>query len=302
MKKVLILVSKKGEKKEDFTDLLNKYFKEGVEATLATFSDLFFEIRNGGVDVEIDGKKVSDYDLVYLRNTNGFQTMALAISVYLESAGIEFFDKAFWQGSFIGDKFTSLLRLAVNDVSVPDSIYCSGGSIEKYRQKIAEKLSFPLIAKGLFSQRMSSIYVIKNESDFERIPKTNKDGKKLTYIFQKLIDIDKEYRLLVLENRVGVVHTKTKRDISNIKINYADMNQYPVFLDLQGINPSIKDAAVKAANAVNIQIAGVDVCVEKGTGDIFVLEVNRGPGLEYDTDVSQEVPEIAKFFKNKLHR
>ena len=120
------------------------------------------------------------------------------------------------------------------------------------------------------------------------------------YLFQKFINIDREFRVLVLGGSVGIIHTKTTRDNSGFKIGYSDMDEYPEFLKSRRSLGSIKDTAVKAAKVLHVDIAGVDICRERETGKLFVFEVNRGPGIDYDTNVSQEMPKIAEFFANDL--
>ena len=71
------------------------------------------------------------------------------------------------------------------------------------------------------------------------------------------------------------------------------------FVDLKAVPDSLKEAAVKAAQMLNVEIAGVDGLLTK-EGKPVILEVNRGPGVEYDTKKSPEIDEIAKFFKREL--
>jgi glutathione synthase/RimK-type ligase-like ATP-grasp enzyme len=300
MKKILILASKRSGKKEEFISYLQKQFDRNAEVVLGVFSDLIFEIETGNITVEIDGRNINDFDLVYFRNTTGLQSMAAGLSIYLESTGVKFFDKSFVNGSFVGDKFTSSMRLAVEGIPIVPSFVCWKDAISKSKKRIVEKFGFPVVAKEVRSQRMKRIYLLKTLADFDKLPETVSNGTPARYLFQKFIDIDREFRILVLGERIGIIHTKTLRDNTGFKVGYFDMNEYPEFLKPEDVSSIIKEAALKAANVLHIQIAGVDICRERTTGKIFVFEVNRGPGIDYDTNVSQELPEIAKFFSSQL--
>lgn len=300
MKKILILASKRSDKKEKFIDYLQTFFDKKAEVVLGVFSDLVFEISQGHVMIKIKGRNIDDFDLVYFRNTSGFQSMAAALSVYLESTGIKFFDKSFINGSFMGDKFTSLMRLAVNNVPIVSSFFCWKGALPIVKNRIIETLGFPIVAKELTTQRMQSIFLIKSFEDFDKLPEKTVRGSGARYLFQRFVDIDKEFRVLVLGSSVGIIHTKTVRDNTGFKVGYNDMNEYPTFLDVDHAPSTIKNAAIRAAEVLHIQIAGVDICREKTTGKIFVIEVNRGPGLEYDIKISQELSKIAEFFDSEL--
>ena len=103
MKKILILASKRSSNKEKFIAYLQKYFDGKAEVVLGVFSDLTFQIETGNTRVELDGRNINDFDLVYFRNTSGVQSLAAGLAIYLESTGVKFFDKSFINGSFVGD-------------------------------------------------------------------------------------------------------------------------------------------------------------------------------------------------------
>ena len=147
---------------------------------------------------------------------------------------------------------------------------------------------------------MQRVYLLNTREDFDKLPDTVTNGSEARYLFQKFVKIDREFRILVLGEKIGIIHTKTLRDNKGFKVGYADINEYPEFLDVKDVSTTIKETALKSARALHIQIAGVDICRENETGNLFVFEVNRGPGIDYDTDVSQELPEIANFFKKEL--
>jgi glutathione synthase/RimK-type ligase-like ATP-grasp enzyme len=300
MKKILVLASKRSGKKEKLIAYLQDYFGKKAEVVLGIFSDLIFEIEGGKVLVELDGRNINDFDLVYFRNTSGFQSMAAALSIYLESTKVKFFDKSFISGSFTGDKFTSLMRLAVNGLPIVPSFLCWKGAIKKARKRMVEKFGFPIVAKEVTTQRMQSIFLIKSLKDFDKLPELTQNGSPARYLFQKFVRFDKEFRLLILGKNVGIIHTKTVRDNTGFQVGYSDLEEYPEFLELDEVSSVIKETAIKAANVLHIQIAGVDICREVETGKVYVFEVNRGPGVEYNTSISQELNKIAEFFAFEL--
>ncbi|MEK7470974.1 MAG: hypothetical protein AAB622_03190, partial [Patescibacteria group bacterium] len=262
MKKILVLASKRSEKKEKLISYLEKYFDKKAEVVLGIFPEIIFEIEGGNILVEIDGRNINDFDLVYFRNTSGFQAMAAALSIYLESTKVKFFDKSHISGSFMGDKFTSLMRLAVNGLPIVPSFLCWKGAVKKTKKRIVKKFGFPIVAKEVTTQRMQSIYLLKKLSDFDKLPDKTKNGNSARYLFQKFVHFDKEFRLLVLGDTIGIIHTKTVRDNTGFKLGYQSMDEFPEFLRLENVSSVIKNAAIKAAKTLHIQIAGVDICRE----------------------------------------
>lgn len=300
VKKILILATARAESKEKLTAYLKNYFDKKAVVSLGIFSDITYQIESGGVVIEIDGVDINTFDLIYFRKTSGFASFANALAIYLDHKKIKFYDDSFINGSYSGDKFTALMRLAVNNIPIVPSFLCWKGSIKKNREKIITKFGFPVVAKEVTTQRMQSIYLLKSKEDFEKLPDRTVKDLDARYLFQKFISIDREFRLLVLGSEVGIIHTKTVRDNTGFAVGYNDMNENPEFLNPDDTPNVIKNAAISAAKVLHIQIAGVDICREVTTGKVYVFEVNRGPGLEYDTNISQELPKIAEFFTKQL--
>jgi D-alanine-D-alanine ligase-like ATP-grasp enzyme len=61
----------------------------------------------------------------------------------------------------------------------------------------------------------------------------------------------------------------------------------------------LEEIAVKGSNALNVQIAGVDIATDKNTGEYYLIEINRGPGFTYDTTISPEMDQLAKYLKRE---
>jgi glutathione synthase/RimK-type ligase-like ATP-grasp enzyme len=67
-------------------------------------------------------------------------------------------------------------------------------------------------------------------------------------------------------------------------------------LKIQDIPSELEKIAVDGARALNVQIAGVDIATGQEAKDYYLIEINRGPGFTYDTTISPEMDELAKFF------
>ena len=71
------------------------------------------------------------------------------------------------------------------------------------------------------------------------------------------------------------------------------------FLD-SSIMEEANDIAIKGARALDLDVAGVDICIEKITNQPWIIEVNRGPGIDYDTEFSPEMSEFARFLEKSV--
>ncbi|MFH1289509.1 MAG: hypothetical protein ABIH88_02205, partial [Patescibacteria group bacterium] len=113
MKELLILVSKKGKKKQQLVDFLNKDMEGKVKTTLGKFSDLTIKLDGEKPEVKIDGKDITDFSLVYYRRATDFLSLAGTLSICLDLLGVDFVDTTFRDIGPAGSKLTSLTKLSL---------------------------------------------------------------------------------------------------------------------------------------------------------------------------------------------
>lgn len=298
MKKILVLVDKIGHKKELFAQYVAERMGD-THITLAKFSDIYFEIDEKNVTVEILGANISSYDLIYFRRAGDmFSGVASNLAVFLAAKGVNFIDKSWAEVGPIGSKFTSLIKLALNNLPIIKSIYVWKDEIINNRERIIKTLGLPLIAKELSTQRGKGVIKINSEKDFETLPMIDSQGRNNQYLFQKYADLKDEYRLLVLGGKVGVWEKKVITTEGEFRHNVS-LGAAEEFLKIKDIPGSLEKIAVEGARALNVQIAGVDIATDKNTGRYYLIEINRGPGFTYDTDISPEMDELAKYLRKE---
>lgn len=298
MKKILILSSKKSENKEKFIVYLKKYFGGGAEVSLKTFSEISIELQEDSVNVLIGDSDIRNFNLVYFRGTIGFMGRIKTLALALDFLKIKYIDAVWGKASVLGDKLTSLTRLALRGFPIIPSLFTSVEN-KKRITDFALKVGFPVIAKELTSQRLEGVYVINGFEDLKKLPELKPNNRPAEYLFQKFIDIENEYRLVVLGDRIGVAHTKVKRSYTGKKVRDLDDNSRIEFID-SGKLGELNKIAVKSAKTLNLEIAGVDMAIEKGTKKPWIVEVNRGPGICYDTNSSPELYAFANYLEKRV--
>jgi hypothetical protein len=297
MKKILIMVDAIGENKKLFAGLIAKELGTSVDITLARFSDLTVDIDGKNITVEIEHKNIKNFNLVYFRRVgNRFFSLGGTLAICLTYFGIPFYDTAFADVGPDEDKFTNQTRLAIAGLPVVPSFFCWYEKIGEYKKHIIQRFGLPLVAKSLGSHRGLGVFLLRKEEDFNLL---NKGDKKEQFLFQKYLPNDEEYRLLVLKDRVAVAERKIRTDPNEFRSNVA-LGAREEFFNVSDLSNDLKSMAVLAAKTLKIQTGGVDILVEKSSGKEWLLEVNRGPGLTYNTKVSPEISELAKFFQREL--
>jgi RimK family alpha-L-glutamate ligase len=296
MKNLLILTTANlGSKnnRELFVDYLKRHLKGVANVFMASFSDLVFDIKSGDVKVNFDGYEISDFDLVYFRVVKRSFSLARSLAVCLEDKNIPFIDSVFRYTSYAGNKLTSQVRLAVNDLPTIPTFFCSPSKIIENADKIIAKFGLPVVGKDLVTHRGSGVFLLKNKEDFLTLAESSYGG----CLFQKFCEKDHEYRLLVLNDKVAVAEKKVQKDINEFRSNVA-LGAYEEFIEVDKVTDELKEVAVKAAKALCLEIAGVDILVDTN-GKAWLTEVNRGPGFTY-SEISPELPRVAEFFKKEL--
>src|SRR5258708_1238787 len=302
MGNLLILVDRLGEKKEIFAEYLAKNIPN-ANIAIARFADLTYEVNGKKVIVNITGidKKITDFDLVYFRRAGSdYAISAATLAVVLNHLKIKYFDTAFNNIGSLGSKFTSYLRLSLAGVPTIPSFFCFQTHIDLYKDQIISSLGLPVVAKELGTQRGHGVFLVKEKSDFEKLPKQSKDGRNHEFMFQKFVESDEEYRILVMKETIGAYEQKIRTDPNEFRSNVA-LGAREEFIDISKMPDDIKKISIEAAKVLEIQLAGVDVMVDK-KGNRWLLEVNRGTGLTYDTKISPELANLAKFFTHELQK
>jgi ribosomal protein S6--L-glutamate ligase len=301
MKKLLILIDKKGETNETMAKFIGDYLGENSTVFLSEFSELVFEIGKGGTPmVRVGGKNIKDFAIVYFRRVgHDYLSTAGTLALCLDKLGIKYFDTKFGNIGPSADKFTSLTKLFLAGIPIPHTMFLWKKSITPNVGEIMRKLGNRVIAKEYGTQGNKQIFILKRIEDFKKLPVKvkNRDAE---FLFQEFIDIDREYRLLVMKDKITVAHTKAVRDYSGLRVRDDTPADNLIFINPIEISENLKKTAVRSAQILGIEVAGVDICIEKGSGKVYVIEVNRGPGFWHDPEKSPELPELAKFFEREL--
>lgn len=286
---------------ETLAEYVGRNLGTDSQLVLARFSDLLFELQVGKCNVWVDGTGIREFNLVYFRRVgHGFLSTAGTLALCLDNLGIKYFDTKFRDIGPAGDKFTALTKLGIGGISVPHTMYLWKKNISEHKGEILKRLGSPVIAKDYASQRNTKIFILKDTKDFEQLKSVKMEEREAQFLFQEFIDIDKEFRLLVMGDKVAVVHTKAVRDYTGFQVVDNTPSDNYVFIDPKEIPDQLKKLAVAAAKTLGVEVAGVDAAIEKKTGKSYILEVNRGPGFLHDPARSPELPELAKFFAKEL--
>lgn len=300
-KNILILVSTRGKNSIEFVDTLQKKFKnESTQIELALFSELVFLFGDNVLQVTIKGKEITNYDIVYIRKVGTKNNIiANSLGICLKHLGIPFYDSIFGDYGAKGNKLKSLIQLSVSGVPIPKSTYICNPKIKPNYDNLANIFGGQFVAKDLGLQRGLGIFLISNQRDIDNLPYIEGSQGKSVYLYQQLIEKDREYRMVILGEEVGVWYEKLQSDEAEFRYNTA-LGATEVFLNKEETPIKLSKPAIAAAKALKIEVAGVDIVIEKGTQKVYIIEVNRGPGLSIYNGESVEYEALAEFLEREV--
>ncbi len=269
---------------EDRGLIQKKLGLKNITLDFASIKDIIFTIIDGVIEVEIKGKDLKRYDHVWIQS--GWKTTQLAylLHLYLKSQNIPH-NRTSKQSTKLSDMFS----LASKGIPVPNTFFHNGLKIDSGNVLDIEKIcKLPCIYKTLFGSLGSNVFLIDREEDIKQTIRENKKYNR--YLFQEYIPNDFDFRVVIANGKSSSVCKRTR--VEDRFRNNVSLGAKEEFIKVKDVSNDILDLAIRAAKALKLNWAGVDIVTDKDTGLNYVLEVNRRPGL---TGKSSEISAAYKY-------
>jgi ribosomal protein S6--L-glutamate ligase len=215
-------------------------------------------ILTPGVIIPRQGSQISDSSLAVLSH---FQALGIPM---VNNAGAILAAK---------NKFVSLRILAAAGINVPATVFvCSRKSFLSAVETLG---GYPVVCKKPTGRKGREVFLVKNLSEAATILETHlvpAEG----LLVQQFIEPDnrKDYRILVIGGKVAAA-MEMKPLEGDFRSNYSLTGKSKGVT----LSPEVENMAVKCAQAVGLEIAGVDLIVSDESG-AFVIETNYAPGFK----------------------
>lgn len=206
--------------------------------------------------------------------------------------------------------------IIVNKVVIDPSVNYSPTPALSYLQQFKNKLPFPVSASVFNSKSVNSVihkfkppYIIKTSTghkgqgifktdSVKKLKEIIRENAKVApaFVIREYIPNNGDLRVFCVGYKaIGAMKRIPPEGDFRSNISVGGTGEA---YDLEK-NPKVRDLAEKVAEATKIEIAGVDIILDKNTGEPYILEVNPGPqftGLEEYTGVNA-AGEIVKYFE-----
>lgn len=292
MTKVLVLVADKKKRVEYLSSFLRNAHKSDILYEEGSLEELSFSIGdNETVIYNQNGADIASYDLVVFRTIGKYKQEAVTVAAYCRMRGVRYIDSMIDNVFAIDDenKLAEMLVLRLAGVSVPATAY---GSLE-YLTAQASQIGYPVILKAIDGKKGRSNYLVTSEREIVDLMAANPD---IRMLLQQYIPNDQDYRVLVLDYQ-HVVVTLRKRKSNTTHLNNVSAGGEEILIENQSGIEDVIEQSIRAAQVLSIEVAGVDIVIDKRNGCSYIMEVNRAPQLT----LKEEIQGYFEMIEEKLH-
>lgn len=267
-----------------------------MEFYQGSLKDLEIYFENGSMRIieSMTGMDLKEFDLVYFELFHKAQQQSLAAAKYLQQHGIEYFTHE------VG-RFTPLTKLgqqavlANQDLPLPDGITTSARQFKKlFRNN--PPIAFPFVLKSIQAFGGNNNFLIHSYAELEQVLV---DHTSDTFIAQPFIPNDFDYRVLILGGEIKLVIKRSRTD-ENTHLNNTSQDANAEFFDESVLTPQQKTDSIRAAKIVDReQFCGLDLLINKVTGEHVVLEVNEAPAIQLGAEPERKMQVMLEFMSQK---
>ncbi|MBW2608250.1 MAG: RimK family alpha-L-glutamate ligase [Deltaproteobacteria bacterium] len=171
------------------------------------------------------------------------------------------------------NQFHTLQALAASRILVPDTFFVN--SPEGFQQAIALLKGYPVVVKQASSRQGKGVILVKTNQNLDSAIHEHMDKRKGLLVQRFIPPMGRQdIRVLVVGGKVaGAMELKPKK--GDFRANY-HLNKESRSKDLSA---ELEGIALKAADAVGLEIAGIDLIVDQ-EGRAMVIEANYSPGFK----------------------
>lgn len=261
-------------------DLINEIVRCGYKAIPVRMNQITFSVIDEKCLFKYEGFDLNDGDIFLFRG--GYRTVkpsVITLAQYLKSQGKIIINEDLGKSGFWGDKVFQASILTQHKIPHPKTMQVLS---LKHLPVIFKELKFPIIVKPMFGSQGKGIK--KFDAPKEASVFLKKNNRK--YFAQEYIPIDGDLRIFVVGNKViaGMKRHILPGDFRSNASLGAEATKISV-------TKPLRDLALKAAKAMDYEIAGVDIV--RYHNKYAVLEVNSAPQWKKLKEVTGVDPSIA---------
>jgi glutathione synthase/RimK-type ligase-like ATP-grasp enzyme len=296
--KILVLTDAAPSKIKSFYEKLSKTSAKKFTASVVRYKDVFGYIDETKLQLKLreTNQDLATFDLIYFKTLTKNREMGATIAAYARLHNIPYVDTAA-ELTAANSKFAQGALMRLRQVDTPQTIFMAIEYYLDHYEEIIERLGLPFIFKDNHGRKGRNNYLIYSRDEFTKILQSvNNDDQ---YIAQRYIPADGDYRILVFgKQAVLALYRKAAEEGSHL--HNTSLGAAVERIELEKLPSEVFINAIRAAESMQWQVAGVDLIKDKKSGKWYCLEVNNSPQLVAGAFVPEKQAALAEFFQEQL--
>ncbi len=246
-----------------------------LEVVPIRYRQLQLRQQERGWDIDFAGRPLRNFDLFYFRAVGSELEWSKLLTLYAARHEIPVVDQYLAdEGVLRRTKAVSGIFLAEGGVSYPRTTFIE--RIEDLKHELAANWQYPVVVKLSQGGRHGiSTFWLRGEPDLTEFEEKSKDEEsrpKRGFLIQEYIPNNGDYRLFVVGYKVLGGFKRAPKE-EKVVMNKS-LGQSVALMEIPG---DVVAEAEKAAQALGVEVAGIDLVTHKDTGKPYVIEVNEAP-------------------------
>lgn len=226
-------------------------------------------------DILYKGESLKNFDLFYFRAVGSELEWSKLLALFAKDNQIPVSDQYLLdEGALRRFKSVGGVMMANADVRYPRTVYVE--SIKDLQKELQTSWTYPVVVKLSQGGRHGmSTFWLRSETDLaEMIEKSkDKEGKqKRGYLIQEYLPNDGDYRLFVVGYKTLGGFKRAPKEEKVVMNKSVGKSQV-----LENVPADVATLAEKAAKALGVEVAGIDLVRHATTGEPYIIEVNEAP-------------------------
>lgn len=299
-KRILILASAEDAEStqinDDFVASVQAGVGDDVQLEWHNYRDVCIWFDVGTIEVSLlsSGESLSVFDFVYIKSFFRYSEYAAAIAAYLDELQIPYVCTEL-RNHIALSKVTQFVRLSQAGIPIAKTLLMHSTNYTNHFDALVERLGVPFIFKSTDGSGGDENYLINSRSELEAAVTAYPS---LHFVAQSFIANDSDLRVLIVGSKIELIIKRTRAGDSHL--NNTSQGGAAELVSVESLPEAHHQIALRAAEAMGREVAGVDLMFESGSGNPYVLEVNASPQIGSGAFMKEKTAIYCNYFKNMV--
>lgn len=258
-----------------------------------TFDELVFSY-DGTLRVSANGRDIAQANGIFLFGwfkERIHEDVALSVGIFAKHSGLSVLNSEA-VGTRSRSKLSQAVYAALNEVAIAPFVFSLSHELLLQELKTAQ-FTFPYIVKSVQGARGGDNYLVHSQQELQDVLGKNPD---VPFMAQAFVPNDGDYRVIVMGDQVEfVMHRQAQ---AGTHLSNTSQGGIATQVPVQGLPLAMREQAVRIAQVLGREITGVDMIIDKQSGQHYMLEINNMPQLSTGSLVPQKMTALDAFLSN----